>query len=528
MKKLVKIVLIPFVALMLSACDASKTDTDMQISENTTRDMERVFLQNGDSYDIVASEVTKSINGVNAKMLAYNGSIPGPLIFAPQDSTVTINFTNNTELANTIHPHGIRVKNEFDGVPDLTQKPVLPGETFTYELNFPDAGTFWYHPHMREDMTQELGLYGNFVVTPKEEGYFNIVNREEFLFLDDILINQSGAVSFDKESISHTLMGRYGNMMLVNGEENFKMNFQKGEVVRFTLTNSANARPFNISIPEARMKLIGSDIGRYENETFIENVIIGPAERYTLEVFFENSGTYELVHETPGKTYKLAEFKVSEQITENDLGSNFSSLRTNLGDTRSVIPNLDELLDKQPDKLLKLTLDTKMMGKSMDDMHSGMQGMPCHKMPNGSMMGNCNAEDGESSGIEWEDDMKMMNEISNDKTITWKIIDEQSGKENMDINWDFTLGDLVKVRIFNDPDSMHPMQHPIHFHGQRFIVLSRDNVKEENLVWKDTTLVKTGETVDVLIEMSNPGAWMAHCHIAEHLHSGMMLKYNVK
>ena len=72
------------------------------------------------------------------------------------------------------------------------------------------------------------------------------------------------------------------------------------------------------------------------------------------------------------------------------------------------------------------------------------------------------------------------------------------------------------------------MQHPFHVHGQRFLVLSRDGVPNENLVWKDTVLIMTGETVDLLLEMTNPGRWMAHCHIAEHLEGGMMLSYEVK
>jgi len=71
------------------------------------------------------------------------------------------------------------------------------------------------------------------------------------------------------------------------------------------------------------------------------------------------------------------------------------------------------------------------------------------------------------------------------------------------------------------------MQHPIHFHGQRFLVIDENGTKSNNLVWKDTVLVKKGEYVDILIDMSNPGKWMAHCHIAEHLSSRMMMNFTV-
>jgi len=130
--------------------------------------------------------------------------------------------------------------------------------------------------------------------------------------------------------------------------------------------------------------------------------------------------------------------------------------------------------------------------------------------------------------IEWEDTMPGMNRMMTSENTVWKIIDAQTGKANMDIAWTFQQGDLVKIRLYNDPRGAHPMQHPIHFHGQRFVVLSTNGVENTNLVWKDTTLVPSGDTVDLLVEMSNPGTWMAHCHIAEHLHSGMMFEYTVQ
>jgi len=129
--------------------------------------------------------------------------------------------------------------------------------------------------------------------------------------------------------------------------------------------------------------------------------------------------------------------------------------------------------------------------------------------------------------IEWEDTMEEMNRMSTPQNMFWKLVDISTGAANHDIDWSFTDGDQVKVRIVNAPDSDHPMQHPIHFHGQRFLVLSRDGVLNENLAWKDTVLVPAGETVDILVDMSNPGAWMVHCHIAEHLESGMMFTYQV-
>ena len=133
-----------------------------------------------------------------------------------------------------------------------------------------------------------------------------------------------------------------------------------------------------------------------------------------------------------------------------------------------------------------------------------------------------------AQGIEWEDDMVEVNRITTPANMRWKLIDRTTGAENAAIDWQFRVGDQVKIRLLNEMDSDHPMPHPFHIHGAgRFLILSRDGVTEPNLVWKDTVLVRTGETVDILLDVTNPGVWMAHCHIAEHHESGMMFSFQV-
>jgi FtsP/CotA-like multicopper oxidase with cupredoxin domain len=135
---------------------------------------------------------------------------------------------------------------------------------------------------------------------------------------------------------------------------------------------------------------------------------------------------------------------------------------------------------------------------------------------------------GAAEGIEWEDDMVEVNRLTTTATMHWKFLDRTSGVDSPSIDWHFTVGDRVKLRLINEMDSDHPMHHPFHLHGAgRFLVLSRDGVAEPNLVWKDTVLVRTGQVVDILFDVSNPGLWMAHCHIAEHMQSGMMFSFNV-
>jgi FtsP/CotA-like multicopper oxidase with cupredoxin domain len=137
-------------------------------------------------------------------------------------------------------------------------------------------------------------------------------------------------------------------------------------------------------------------------------------------------------------------------------------------------------------------------------------------------------QQGEFAGIEWEDDMVDLNRITTPANMRWNLIDRDTGAVNHEIEWQFRVGDKVKLRLVNEMDSDHPMHHPFHIHGAgRFVVLARDGAPEENLVWKDTVLVRTGETVDILLDVTNPGRWMAHCHIAEHHESGMMFSFNV-
>ena len=124
--------------------------------------------------------------------------------------------------------------------------------------------------------------------------------------------------------------------------------------------------------------------------------------------------------------------------------------------------------------------------------------------------------------------MVDINRLTTPSNMRWKLVDRETGAENQAIDWRFRVGDQVKIRLLNEMAGDHPMHHPFHVHGAgRFRVLARDGITEPNLVWKDTVLVRTGETVDILLDVSNVGRWMAHCHIAEHHETGMMFSFTV-
>lgn len=485
---------------------------------NIAKPQEVVTLKNGDIYNLTASIVKKTINGQEMKMLAYNGSIPGPLIKVPQGAEITLNFKNDTDVDSTIHSHGIRVDNKFDGVPDVTQDAVKPGQSFTYKLKFPDVGIYWYHPHVREDYAQELGLYGNFLVTPNTPDYWAEVDREETLFLDDILIENGQIATFDKSTVDHTLMGRFGNTMLVNGDDKYKLSVKQGERVRFYITNAANTRTFNFTIPNTRMKLVGSDNGKYEREEWVDSVVIGPSERQIVEIWFDKAGNYKMANKTPDKSYELG----AVTVNANPVTTSYLLVPRTNNDFISSLTTLRSLFNKPVDK--NITLSLQMGNEESTTQNNSMGG---HMMGNSQMMRNRQMAMGDVQKIEWEDDMGMMNASSTTDTLKWQIIDDETQNANMDINWQFKKGDVVKFKIFNDDQSMHPMQHPVHIHGQRFLVLSTNGQKNQNLVWKDTTLIQTGDTVELLVQMDNPGDWVVHCHIPEHMESGMMSKFKV-
>ena len=481
------------------------------------RPRELVRLKTGDTLRLRAGLVRRTFKDQTLTMYAFNDQYPGPLLDVPQGAEITVDLTNALDRPTTVHWHGVRLDNRFDGMPDLTQKPVPPGGHFTYHLRFPDAGIYWYHPHVREDVQQELGLYGNILVRSPRPDYFSPAHREEILMLDDLLLNDDGLVPFGDDVATHALMGRFGNVLLVNGEPRYSLSVKKGEVVRFYLTNVSNTRTFNLSFPGARVKVVAGDVGNFEREAWVESVVIAPAERYVIHVKFDSAGEVPMLNRVQlldhlfGKFYyetdTLGIVRVAAERTERNLEASFASLREDSATKRDV-ERYRSHFGREPDKSLILAVETKDLPFFTQQI---MRMDSIYFTP-----------------IEWTGTMPGMNWASTGREVRWVVRDAATGKENMDIDWSFRRGDVVKLRIVNERQSLHGMQHPIHIHGQRFLVLAVNDVPTTNHAWKDTVLVPVGFTVDLLVDLSNPGHWMLHCHIAEHLTSMMMMGFTVQ
>lgn len=224
-------------------------------------------------------------------MYAYNGSVPGPLLEATVGDTVIVHFTNTLDEPTTIHWHGLRISDDMDGNPRI-QTPVAPGETFTYSFVVPDAGTFWYHPHVRTNEQIEKGLYGPLVVHEKAEER-PLPDRERVFVLDDILID-GDKIAAPYGSHMEAMHGRFGNALLTNGLLKGVFGSAKaGEVERWRLINSANARTMEIRIEGASFKVYGNDGGRVT--PYITPELVMPVgRRFDVEVVYDQPGQVAL------------------------------------------------------------------------------------------------------------------------------------------------------------------------------------------------------------------------------------------
>jgi FtsP/CotA-like multicopper oxidase with cupredoxin domain len=429
-----------------------------------------------------------------------------------------------------------------------------------------------------------MGLYGNVIVVPSDPDYWPPVHRELALTLDDVLIEDGRIAAFSPDETTYSAMGRFGNVLLVAGEPELALTAQAGEVVRLFLTNTANTRVFKVALPGARIKLVGGDSGRCEREQFVEDVVLAPSERAVVDVLFEAPGKLTLEHRTPDRTYTLADVTVTEDNATPSLTEAFTVLRTD-PELSAERERLGPLVDAPPDKTLAFVAEMDMGEPDIGADGALIYTCPMHPEVVSDEPGRCPScgmkliaqaaptgfacpmhpdvtsetadrcpqcgmkliparlvrSDGDhhehaahehghegAGGIEWEDDMVEVNKLTTPANMRWKLVDRSDGAENHAIEWHFRVGDRVKIRLVNEMDSDHPMHHPFHIHGAgRFLILARDGAVEPNLVWSDTVLVRTGEVVDIVLEVTNVGRWMAHCHIAEHHESGMMFSFDV-
>jgi FtsP/CotA-like multicopper oxidase with cupredoxin domain len=406
--------------------------------------------------------------GRTISMWTYNGQLPGPRIEAHAGDTVRVRFKNSLAEATTIHWHGVRVPAAMDGAP-VAQAPVAAGAEFTYEFVVPDAGTFWYHPHVRSDEQVERGLYGAFVVHGPEEPS---TTTDRTVVLDDLLIGSDWQLSgFDP---LQAMVGRQGNLILANGWAHPIAHFARGGLHRLRLVNAANARYFRLALPGHRLVQIGTDGGFLAAPREVDELLLVPGER--ADVLVVASGEADEVMEWKSLPY--------------DRGHGTGDL------PESVVFQMMN------------GADPPIAGPEVPDAFAPIAELPAPTVHRELRLEEAMAmADGEHAGHG-----TAMAEMAPIFSINGQVYPDATALVG-------TLGSVEEWSIVNTTE----MDHPFHLHGFRFQVVSVDGTAPGFSAWRDSINIPAEKTVKFRVRLEdNPGTWMFHCHILEHAERGMM------
>jgi FtsP/CotA-like multicopper oxidase with cupredoxin domain len=418
-------------------------------------------------FDVTAAPASiPLIDGRTMRVWAYNGQVPGPTLRIRLGDTLRVRFTNHLPQSTTVHWHGVRVPNAMDGVPWVTQPPIEPGETFVYEFAPKDAGTFWFHPHIRSSEQVERGLFGVLIVEDLEQPF----SRDELWVLDDMLLAPDGQIApaFNtRHDLAHD--GRWGNVLLVNGRRGAELAVQPGERLRLRLVNVANGRVFRPDFSPLEAKIIAVD-GLY-------------AARPVDPMGFELA---------PGNRVDL------DIVVPQDLAGR----RVLIADrfTRGELPLAEIVVAAGP------PLATTRIAPAMREQLRSW-GFPGEEPVRAEFL--LNARAGGPFGIEW--------------TINGEAMDHAGHSSNA-TSYALPLGKPSRIRFINQSFRLHPM----HLHGMFFQVISRNDVPVDEPFSRDTVLVHPKESIEVGVVPVDPGTWMAHCHVLEHAEAGMMTLVEVR
>lgn len=410
----------------------------------------------------------------------YNGRSPGPLLRVSQDDSISVGLRNDLPMPTTIHWHGIRIDNAMDGVGNLTQAPVEPGETFSYRFSAPDAGTFWYHPHFRSWEAMARGLYGMLIVEEHEAPF---VDQDIVLILDDWRLDEDDRL--DERSLGNlhdaAHAGRLGNVLTANSHPGPTIPVRFGERIRVRLLNAANARVMNLEFAGLAPQVValdGQPVSR--QRTPQARLTLSPGARADLlvDVDLEPERRASLKLITRGGEVPAAEFLAGpERARSAPLISSFALPSNPLATALSLADS----------HRLELSMEGGAMGRMNSARYQGEQ--------------------------------FSMRELAA-KGQAWSLNGEAGMPEKP--LFSVARGRTVEVAMLNDTRWPHAM----HFHGHHVQVQST-SAHDQAGTWRDTVLVDTEENLSVAFVADNPGRWMVHCHMLEHQAAGMATWFEV-
>lgn len=415
-------------------------------------------------------------DGADSNLWTYNGSAPGPEIRVKKGERVRVRFVNNLEEPTSVHWHGIRIENAMDGVSDLTQTPVEPGDSFIYDFVAPDSGTYWYHAHNKSWNQVARGLYGPLIIDEAEQLFDS--DHDITLMLDDWRLAGEGVLDLTSlgSPMDWSHGGRLGNWYTVNGLPTPTIALKAGENYRLRLVNASNARVFEIDPNRFGAKILGYD-GQLLSEPRTLSytpLLLGSAQRVDLLV-------------TP-----TADFSIDE-ISGDD---SFAIIKFKVEGERKPTPFAHQLVKNaipEPDienaKTFKLNMAGGAMGGFVDIIYNGK---------------------------------KLEGEAFRDSRQAWAF----NGVANLAETpfFDVNVGETVIVETVNNTAWLHAM----HVHGHHFKILSRSGSEvDEGEMWRDTFLIGPDQTTQIAFVADNKGKWLLHCHMLEHAAGGMNTWFNV-
>ncbi len=390
---------------------------------------------------------------------AAEATIPGPLLDAKLGDRVIIHFRNELPEETTIHWHGLRVPNAADGTPSA-QMPVPPGGTYDYEFVAIDPGLYWYHPHMRGDVQIEAGLYAPIRIATALDASIDVAADRVFV-LDDVKLESSGQLSTSVDNLD-LMLGRQGNVLLVNGRQQPSIQAAPGSRERWRFVNTANGRYFNLSLAGHAFRVIGWDGGFVTEPYETDRILIAPGERYDVLVDVQGASgdTLELITVHYDRGHNVPD-PGPKPLLSIDLGAAASSspatLPTSWGETA------------------RIAFDAATPRRRI-----------------------------------------VLREDDSDPGNPFFTINDEAFPDITPLS-----GQVGRVEIW-DVENGSEMDHPFHLHGMSFQVLDAAGQLVQPLAWKDTFNVPLETTRSFVVQLGDAGRWMFHCHILEHAERGMM------
>ncbi len=414
---------------------------------------------------------------------AYNAAVPGPVIRARQGDRLRVDFRNSLDQPTTVHFHGVRMPNAMDGVPYVTQEPIAPGGRFLYEFDLPDAGTFWYHPHVNGAEQIGRGLAGILVV---EERQPPKVDRDLVWALDDWRLDRKAAIagSFrEMHDMAHA--GRLGNTVTLNGRIPEIFPVRGGERIRLRLVNVANARTFSLRFDGHAPRIVALDGQPVEPHAPADGtVVLAPAQR--ADLILDMTGK-------PGARFAVTDRAYREPYRLLELVYDEKPLRSRLLDTPVALP-ANPL--PEPDVKNAVRHEILLEGGAMGGMRGARVAGPAGTGPYQDIRGMV------TKGVVW-----AINGVAVPETAR-------------------AIAPLATLKRgathILAMENRTAWDHPMHLHGHSFRVLSRNGKPEPHRPWQDTVLLRPEDKVEVAFVADNPGKWMFHCHVAEHMAAGMI------